>query len=42
VLAESESEYGKGAGQAQQVGGVGRWSGVVRGTTKLQIDVAWK
>jgi len=42
VLAESESEYGKGAGQAQQVGGVGRWSGVVRGVTKLQIDVAWK
>jgi hypothetical protein len=42
VLAETESEYGKGIGRTQQVGGVGGWSGVVRGDTNLQIDVAWK
>jgi hypothetical protein len=42
VLAETESEYGKGVGRAQQVGGVGSWAGVVRGDTNVQIDVAWK
>jgi len=42
VLAATESEYGKGVGRMQQMGGIGQWSGVVRGVTKLQIDVAWK
>lgn len=42
VVAETESEYGKGVGRAQQMGGVGSWAGVVRGDTNVRIDVAWK